>query len=88
MNQFATIRRAQRLTGPEKTAILFLCLGEERGSKLMQELKSSEISKITRAITAMGEVQSDIVEEVMREFGQKFSNYGGIVGSVEAARGL
>ena len=88
MNQFATIRRAQRLTGPEKTAILFLCLGEERGSKLMQELKSSEINKITRAITSMGEVQSDIVEEVMREFGQKFSDYGGIVGSVEAARGL
>ena len=44
MNQFATIRRAQRLTGPEKTAILFLCLGEERGSKLMQELKSTEIN--------------------------------------------
>ena len=38
MNQFATIRRAQRLSVPEKTAILFLCLGEERGSKLMQEL--------------------------------------------------
>lgn len=88
MNQFATIRRAQRLSGPEKTAILFLCLGEERGSKLMQELKSTEISKITRAITSMGEVQSDVVEEVMREFGQKFSDYGGIIGSVEAARGL
>ena len=88
MNQFATIRRAQRLTGAEKTAILFLCLGEERGSKLMQELKSNEINKITRAITSMGEVRSEIVEEVMREFGIKFAEYGGIIGSVEAARGL
>ena len=88
MNQFANIRRAQRLTGPEKTAILFLCLGEERGSKLMQELKSAEINKITKAITSMGEVPSELVEEVMREFGQKFRDYGGIIGSVEAARGL
>lgn len=88
MNQFATIRRAQRLTGPEKTAILFLCLGEERGSKLMQELKAAEINKITRAITKMGEVQAELVEEVMREFGQRFADYGGIVGSVDAARGL
>ncbi|SHH79627.1 flagellar motor switch protein FliG [Cognatishimia maritima] len=88
MNQFASFRRAKRLTGPEKSAILFLCLGEERGSALMQQLDSGEISKITRAISAMGEVQAEIVEEVMREFGQKISSYGGITGSVEAARGL
>lgn len=88
MNQFASFRRAKRLTGPEKSAILFLCLGEERGGALMQQLETSEISKITRAISAMGEVQAEIVEEVMREFGQKISGYGGITGSVEAARGL
>ncbi len=88
MNQFASFRRAKRLTGSEKSAILFLCLGEERGSALMQQLDTKEISQITRAISAMGEVQAEIVEEVMREFGQKVSSYGGITGSVEAARGL
>lgn len=88
MNQFASFRRAKRLTGPEKSAILFLCLGEERGGALMQQLDTAEISKITRAISAMGEVQAEVVEEVMREFGQKVSSYGGITGSVEAARGL
>ncbi|GAA6209879.1 flagellar motor switch protein FliG [Cognatishimia sp. WU-CL00825] len=88
MNQFASFRRAKRLSGPEKSAILFLCLGEERGSALMQQLDTREISKITRAISAMGEVQAEVVEEVMREFGQKVSSYGGITGSVEAARGL
>ena len=88
MNQFASFRRAKRLTGSEKCAIIFLCLGEERGGALMQQLETSEISKITRAITAMGEVQAEIVEEVMREFGQKVSSYGGITGSVEAARGM
>ncbi len=88
MNQFASFRRAKRLTGPEKSAILFLCLGEDRGGALMQQLETSEISQITRAISEMGEVQAEVVEEVMREFGQKVSSYGGITGSIDAARGL
>lgn len=88
MNQFAPFRRTKRLSGAEKSAILFLCLGEEHGGALMQQLDVIEIRKITRAISAMGEVQAELVEEVMREFGQKMSDYGGITGSVEAARGL
>ncbi|MDX2485499.1 MAG: flagellar motor switch protein FliG [Pseudodonghicola sp.] len=88
MNQFSPLRKQSRLSGPEKSAILFLCLGEERGGQLMQRLDVGEIRKITRAISAMGEVQAEVVEEVMREFGEKMSSYGGITGSVEAARGL
>ncbi len=88
MNQFSPFRKQPRLSGAEKSAILFLCLGEERGSQLMQQLDVKEIRKITRAISAMGEVQAEVVEEVMREFGDKMSSYGGITGSVEAARGL
>lgn len=88
MNQFSSFRKPTRLNGAEKAAILFLCLGEERGGQLMQKLDATEIRKITRAISAMGEVPADVVEEVMREFGEKMSSYGGITGSVEAARGL
>lgn len=88
MNQFSPFRKAKRLSGAEKSAILFLCLGEEHGGALMQQLDVVEIRKITRAISAMGEVHAEVVEEVMREFGQKVANYGGITGSVEAARGL
>ena len=88
MNQFSPFRRQTRLSGAEKSAILFLCLGEERGGQLMQQLDVKDIRKITRAISAMGEVPAEVVEEVMREFGEKMSSYGGITGSVEAARGL
>ncbi len=88
MNLFNPIHRTSRLTGAQKSAILFLCLGEERGGALMQQLDESEIRKITRAISAIGEVQAEVVEEVMDEFGQKMASSGGITGSVDAARGL
>ena len=88
MTQFVPLPRIRRFTGAEKSAILFLCLGEERGGMLMQQLEEAEIRKITRAISTMGEVQSELVEEVMDEFGVKLNDYGGIVGSIQTARVL
>ncbi|PCH66410.1 MAG: flagellar motor switch protein FliG [Rhodobacteraceae bacterium] len=88
MNLFNPIHRINSLSGAQKSAILFLCLGEERGGALMQKLDESEIRKITRAISAIGQVQAEVVEGVMDEFGQKMADSGGITGSVEAARGL
>jgi flagellar motor switch protein FliG len=88
MTQFVPLPRVRRFSGPEKSAILFLCLGEERGGALMQQLEDEEIRKITAAISNMGEIQSHLVEEVMDEFGVKLSDYGGIVGSVSTARAM
>lgn len=88
MTQFPPLPRTRRFSGAEKSAIMFLCMGEERGGKLMQQLEESEIRKITRAISSMGEVQSDFVEEIMDEFGIKLSDNGGIFGSIQAARTL
>lgn len=86
MSQIAPLQRLRRFTGAEKSAIMFLCMGEDRGGQLMQQLNEAEIRKITRAISSMGEVQSELVEEVMDEFGIKMSEHGGIFGSVDAAR--
>lgn len=88
MTQFVPLPRIRRFTGAEKSAILFLCLGEARGGMLMQRLEENEIRKITRAISTMGEVQSELVEEIMDEFGVKLSDYGGIFGSIRTARSL
>ena len=88
MNQFTPFRKPPKLNGAQKSAILFLCLGEERGGALMQQLDVSEIRKITGAISTMGEVHSDVVEEIMQEFGQKVGEYGSVTGSVDAARSL
>lgn len=88
MNQFAPFRKRPPISGAQKSAILFLCLGEERGGALMRQLDVAEIRKITAAISTMGEVQADIVEEIMQEFGDKIGDYGGVTGSVDTARNL
>ena len=88
MNQFVPFRKHLRMSGAQKSAILFLCLGEERGGALMQKLDVSEIRSITTAISTMGEVDASIVEEILLEFEEKVSEEGGVTGSIEAARGL
>lgn len=88
MTLFNPINRADRFNGAQKSAILFLCLGEERGGALMQQLGDSEIRQITKAISGIGEVPAELVEQVMDEFGQKVASHGGISGSIAKARGL
>ena len=88
MNQFVPFRKHRLMSGAQKSAILFLCLGEERGGALMQQLDVSEIRNITTAISTMGEIDASIVEEILREFDEKISHQGGVTGSIEAARGL
>jgi len=88
MNQFVPLRKHRRMSGAQKSAILFLCLGEGRGGALMQELDVAEIRQITTAISNMGEIDAAIVEEILQEFDLKISHQGGVVGSIEAARNL
>lgn len=88
MNQFVPLRKHRRMSGAQKSAILFLCLGEGRGGALMQELEVAEIRQITTAISNMGEIDAAIVEEILQEFDLKVSHQGGVVGSIEAARSL
>ena len=46
MAQFTPFPRVRKFTGAEKSAIMFLCRGEERGGKLMQQLTETEIRNI------------------------------------------
>lgn len=80
--------RQRTPTGPEKAAILFLCLGEKRGSSLMQKLELEEIQTITRAMSGLGTISSEAVETVLTDFMEEVANGGGVVGSFSVAEGL
>jgi flagellar motor switch protein FliG len=77
--------RAKKLRGPEKAAILFLCLGESRGSGMMQRLDDEDIEKITRAMAGLGVIEAPSDEEVLGEFTDGVANGGGVVGSFSVA---
>ncbi|MGY6695954.1 MAG: flagellar motor switch protein FliG [Roseinatronobacter sp.] len=84
----APSRIGRRLRGPEKAAILFLCLGEERGSDLMKKLDDSDIQKITRAVSGLGVIPAPLVEEVMTEFTETVTNGAGVIGSLAIAENM
>ncbi len=83
-----TIHAGRRLRGPEKAAILFLCLGEKRGSALMKKLDDNDIQKITKAVSGLGVVPARVVEQVMAEFSESVSHGGGVVGSIGVAESM
>lgn len=72
------------LSGAEKTAIIFLTLGEEKGSRLMERLDEDEIRMVSRAMASLGNVTSNLVEALLRAFAERFSNVGSVVGSYES----
>jgi flagellar motor switch protein FliG len=80
--------RQRKLKGPEKAAILFLCLGESRGSGLMQRLDAEDIEKITRAMAGLGVIEAPSVEDVLSEFTDGVANGGGVVGSFTVAENM
>ncbi|SDF34708.1 flagellar motor switch protein FliG [Limimaricola pyoseonensis] len=78
----------RRLRGAEKAAILFLCLGEERGTELMRKLSPEDIQKITRAVARLGLVKAETVEAVLAEFSAEVDTGGGVVGSIATAEAM
>lgn len=76
------------LKGAEKAAILFLCLGEQRGSALMQKLTNEEIQIMTRAMSGLGLIEAEQVEAVMSDFVEGIANGGGVVGSFSVAEDM
>lgn len=83
-----SLRSGRKLRGAEKAAILFLCLGEQRGSELMKKLDDVDIQKITRAVSGLGVVPAPLVEEVMTEFSETMANGGSVVGSLTIAENM
>lgn len=72
------------LTGVEKSAVIFLALGEERGSRLMERLDEDEIRLVSRAMATLGNVTSNLVESLLRVFTERFANTGSVIGSYDS----
>ncbi|WP_416341232.1 flagellar motor switch protein FliG [Solidesulfovibrio sp.] len=56
------------MTGPQKTAVLCLALGEKFAGEVFKRLDRKEIARISKAMMEMETVPREQVEEVVREF--------------------
>ena len=76
------------LNGPAKAAIMMLALGDDYAAKIFAMLDDDEIRELSQAMSALGSVNSKIVERLFVEFANQMSAGGSVVGTVEATQRL
>lgn len=72
-----------KLSGPQKAAILFLTMGEEYSTTLFKELDEASIKKIGKYMSEITHIPSDVLSTVMNEFLTNFKGDGDVVVSGE-----
>jgi flagellar motor switch protein FliG len=82
-----SVESAERLTGPEKAAVVMLALGEDH-SRLWEQLDEEEIREISQVMAGLGNVASSAVESLLMEFVSSMSATGAVLGSVEQTQRL
>ena len=63
------------LSGKEKAAVFVLSLPDEDARTLMEGMGEDEIRDISRIIARMGQMPTEVVQEVRDEFLANFENY-------------
>ena len=76
-----------KLTGPEKAAVILLALGEEH-AEVWQQLDEEEIKEVSQAMSTLGTVSAQVVEDLMVEFVSGMAGGGAIMGSFEQTQKL
>ena len=75
--------RVDKLSGPQKAAILFLTMGEEYSTTLFKSLDENSIKKIGKYMSEITYIPSDVLSSVMDEFLINFSSDTDVVVSGE-----
>jgi flagellar motor switch protein FliG len=78
----------RQLTGPERSAILMLALGEEYGMQLWKMMDEDEIKEISQMMSTVGTVGSSLVEKLLLDFVSQMSGTGSLMGSYESTERL
>jgi len=81
-------RPAPTLTGRERAAVLMLALGEQYGAKIWGMLDDDELRQLSVAMSSIGAIEADVVENLLLEFVTRMSASGALMGSYEATERL
>ena len=74
---------ADKLSGPQKAAILFLTMGEEYSTALFKNMDEASIKKIGKYMSEITHIPSDVLSKVMDEFLINFNSDSDVVISGE-----
>jgi flagellar motor switch protein FliG len=89
LDRLAAMHTSEKLSGARKAAILLVVLGDEVASEIFKHLGEEEVQAITKELTLLNRVPSDVADDVLEEFHQLLIARSYIVaGGVEYAKRL
>jgi flagellar motor switch protein FliG len=65
-----------------------LALGEEQAAPVFAKLELDEVIEISQTMSLLGRVDAEIVERLLRDFGDRLSSPGGVVGGFDMTEKL
>src|SRR6476619_3121350 len=80
--------KSKPLSGPKRAAILMLALGEQYGVKVWALLDDDEVRELSIAMSTLGTVEADVVEDLLLEFVSRMSVSGALMGNYDATERL
>ncbi|MEZ5669641.1 MAG: flagellar motor switch protein FliG [Alphaproteobacteria bacterium] len=85
---YRSLETYEKLTGPDRVAILMLALGDEHVSKLFTEMQDEEIREISQHMASLGAVASEVVEQLFKDFAQGLMSSGALMGTYDSTERL
>ncbi len=88
MPNMTPAKKPSAINGLQRSAVLMLSLGKEFGSEIWELLDDDEIKELSLAMSTLGNVDSQMVEDLLMDFVSKMSATGAILGSFESTERL
>jgi flagellar motor switch protein FliG len=80
--------KSEPMDGRKRAAILMLALGEQYGGKVWALLDDDEVRELSIAMSTLGTVEADVVEDLLLEFVSRMSASGALMGNFDATERL
>ncbi len=74
---------AQKLNGPQKAATILLTLGVEHGADIWALLDEDEIKVVSLAMSQLGTIEAEVVEQLFLDFASQMNNAGAVMGTYD-----
>src|SRR6187401_1557728 len=80
--------KGEKLPGAKRAAVMMLALGEQYGGKVWAMLDDDEVRDLSLAMSTLGTVEADVVEDLLLEFVSRMSASGALMGNFDATERL
>ena len=78
----------KKMSGAEKSAAILLSVDEEQASKIIAMMSEEEIKEISSAMSSLGAIRQEVIEQLVSEFSSEISSAASFVGNVDTTERL